>query len=665
MTAKSRWSKAAALILVTALLLLTPISCANPGGGDASNVSGSTDTPIVPALSAEELAMKEAPALTALVDAGKLPPVEERLPENPYVVQPYEGLGKYGGMWRQSVTIGVKHHAMHTIGYYSGMNLVTWNMDLTEIEGNLAESFSFDETYTVLTVTLRKGLRWSDGYPMTTEDVLFWWESLATNQTVSPGSTEWIGVKMDIADELTFTMTFPEARPFYLTAMAERGGSYWFAPKHYLSQFHADYTSKEEATKTARNLGFDGWVKCFLDRRDHQTNAELPTMTPWLLVTDGAAASQLVFERNPYYWAVDSAGRQLPYIDSCVVNIVQSNDIMKMKAISGEFEMAYAGIVEDFSDFPLYAEYAEEFGYELRTSEFDEPGALNIHINITNKDAEKRRFIEQVKFRQAMSLALNREEIVDLFYTVGAFRATVRNNSPYTGSPYYSEEMSNRFTDYDPDRANALLDALGLDKKNSDGMRLLPSGAVFSLIIDAPTHSSQWLDVAVHIANYWKQVGINASARSVDPSLWDTRCRANDFDVSVHTGSGGVPVVSNLTINDLTGYSFYSWPHRFNSGNYLWRGGSGSNGVEPLPEIKRLWELGGLVVHEVDEAKRDKMMREILQIHNDNLYILGICTRMPAVYLVKSYMKNVPPLDPSWSYGYTGHGRPEQYWLDQ
>ena len=82
-------------------------------------------------------------------------------------------------------------------------------------------------------------------------------------------------------------------------------------------------------------------------------------MTPWMLVTKGAGASQLIFERNPYYWAVDTEGNQLPYMDTCVINIVESADITKMKAISGEFEVAVASIMENFADYPLYAENAE------------------------------------------------------------------------------------------------------------------------------------------------------------------------------------------------------------------------------------------------------------------------------------------------------------------
>jgi peptide/nickel transport system substrate-binding protein len=210
-----------------------------------------------------------------------------------------------------------------------------------------------------------------------------------------------------------------------------------------------------------------------------------------------------------------------------------------------------------------------------------------------------------------------------------------------------------------------MLDELGLDKKNSDGMRLLPDGNVFTIVIDVPTYSEQWIDIGTMIAEDWKAVGINASARTVDPSLWGQRRMANDFDATIMTGGGGFASLTRGEVNNYTGFQGFDWPQTFSSGNYIWRDTKGTDGVEPLPAISRLWELGSAIVIEPNEAKRLDMVKEILQIHKDNLFILGIGTRLPAIYLVKNYVKNVPQLDPSWSYGMTGHGRPEQYFLDK
>ncbi len=210
-----------------------------------------------------------------------------------------------------------------------------------------------------------------------------------------------------------------------------------------------------------------------------------------------------------------------------------------------------------------------------------------------------------------------------------------------------------------------MLDALGLDKRNADKLRLLPDGKLFTLVIDVPTYSDQWIDIGTMLAENWKAAGINASARSVDPALWGQRRLANDYDVTIMTGGGGFASLTKGELNNYTGFNNFDWPNTFNSGNFIWRDTKGADGVEPSAAIKRLWDLGAATLVEPDKDKRLANVKEILQIHKDNLYVLGIGTRLPAIYLVKNYIKNVPALDPSWSYGMTGHGRPEQYYMDK
>ncbi len=248
---------------------------------------------------------------------------------------------------------------MASIGFYSGRGLVVNSVDKKEIIPNIATSVDISPDSKVYTIVLRKGLKWSDGQPMDTKDVNFWWKSIATNKTITPSQTEWEGVTLNIIDDVTFEMKFSTAKPLQLNAMAEYQWNAYFAPEHYLKQFHPDYANADELAKKAKDAGFDDWGKFFVDRNDYQNNPDLPTMTPWMLVTKGAGASQIIFERNPYYWAVDTAGNQLPYMDTCVMNIVESADITKMKAISGDFEVAVASIMENFSDYPLYAENAK------------------------------------------------------------------------------------------------------------------------------------------------------------------------------------------------------------------------------------------------------------------------------------------------------------------
>ena len=267
------------------------------------------------------------------VKDGSLPAVEARLPEAPLVVTPLESVGKYGGSWRQSVPIGNKIHALAGLGFYSGRALVAWSQDKSKIEPNIAESVEASADAKTYTFKLRKGLKWSDGQPMTTKDVEFWWKGYMNNKLLSPVlSSDWDGVTVNIVDEVTFTIVYPTPQPLKLNEIAAYQWTAYFLPEHYLKAFHPDYSAAADVDKAAKDAGFDDWGKYFADRNDYQNNPDLPTLSPWMLVTKGSAATSLTFERNPYYFAVDTEGNQLPYIDTCVINIVESADITKMKA---------------------------------------------------------------------------------------------------------------------------------------------------------------------------------------------------------------------------------------------------------------------------------------------------------------------------------------------
>lgn len=609
-------------------------------------------------------ASKEAPSLAALVKSGKLPPLDQRLPANPLVVTPHESVGVYGGQWRQNVPIGNKTHAFGAIGAYGGRGLVVHSEDLSgKIVPNIAESWQVSPDAKVITFKLRKGLKWSDGQPFTSADVEFWWKAYSTNTTLQPDQTQNKGVVLQVADDTSFTITYPDPSPLQVEDFAEMQWQSIFMPKHYLQQFHPDYTAADTVSAAAKAAGFDTWDKYFSDRNDYQNNPDLPTMCPWMLMTKGAGATQLSFNRNPYYYAVDTSGNQLPYIENLVINIVESTDIVNMKAVSGEFEVQMASVMENFTNFPLYASNASKGNYKVLTSDYDEDNCMNIHLNQASKDPAKRAILSKVEFRQAMALALNRPELISTLFTVGNVVSTARNWAPIKTSPVYDEEMATMFTKYDPATANQMLDKLGLDKKGADGKRTLADGTAFTIVIDVPTYDKSWIDIGTMIAKNWQDVGINASARSVDPALWNQRWGANDFDCSIHTGGDGFGVVSKNSVNDYSGYRSLGWCTIFTSGNWIWKNTKGTDGVEPNDAIKKMWDLGAAVVIEPDKDKQTALIKQILQIHKDNLFILGIGTRLPASYLVKNNVHNVPPLGVDWTWGCSGAGRPEQYYI--
>ena len=261
-----------------------------------------------------------------------------------------------------------------------------------------------------------------------------------------------------------------------------------------------------------------------------------------------------------------------------------------------------------------------------------------------------------------MSYSLNREFIIATNFSVGPVSSTPRNFSPAPTSPFFDAEWSAAHTEYNVDLANELLDGLGLAERNAAGIRLLPNGEPFRVIIDVPFFDPQWIDVGIMIAEHFTEVGIEASANSLEPALWNERRDANDFDVTIMTGGGGMAAMTAGAINEYTGFRGTDWPATFQGGFILQRI-SGEGTLEVPEDIERLWELGAEITREVNPNRRQELLDEIFQIHKDNLFVLNIGTRLPGIYIVSEGFMNVPPLDGDWTFGCAGHGRASQYFI--
>lgn len=615
---------------------------------------------------AEGMSYTEAPALAAKVEAGELPPVADRLPIDPMVVECSEAIGSYGGTWRQAVTVGTKGHALGHLGFPIGLSIIMYGQDNATIVPNIASDFSVSEDCTTFTFTLRKGMKWSDGAEVTMADVEFWWYDQLHNLEISPSITEWEGCEFEVIDEYTFQLKYAESRPLQLAKFAYASNSIFVLPSHYLKQFHPNYVSEDEMAALLDEHGFDNWVSLYGDRNDHTTNMDRPVLSPFVLTCDPATTNTLTFARNPYYWCVDEDGKQLPYLDNAVLEIVESTDLVNMKVIAGDLDLQLACVMESFSNYPLFAQYADEMGYHIDVSEFDEPNAMNIHFNSTSVDPVKAPYLSNVEFRRAMSLGLDRDSIIATFYTVGPYVAKKAQTSPIENSPYYNEEMATQYTDFDAETANAMLDALGMTTYDGNGYRQTANGEEFSLVITCPNYDSQWIEIMEMIASQWRaNLKINVVATEVDPSLWDTRMRANDFDITNCTGHSGFSYLSTTSLDCWTGYLATQWNRFFMIGAYGWNedGENEGNACEPTPEILRLWEIGQSVVVENDAATRDALIREALQIQTDNLYVIGICRRLPAIIIAKNNMRNVDGLNQDWAFGFAATSRPDTYWI--
>lgn len=492
-------------------------------------------------------AYTEAPNLSARVESGDLPPVEERLPATPLELEPRESVGTYGGNLRMGIKgIGDWQLLMRTLGYEP---LVTWNPEWSEVVPNVAESFSVNEDATEFVFTLREGIRWSDGAPLTADDILFWFEDVMLNPDLTPGLPSRLqGVDgqpptLTKIDDRTVKFNFTESNGLFLQYVAyNRAGVEpvsW--PRHYFEQFHIKYNPDADALATQN--GFSGWVEMFRARASDMDwpwryNSEVPVLHAWQLTTslpDSAASQQIVAERNPYYFKVDTEGQQLPYIDRIVYSVVQDDEVLLLKALNGEIDFQDRNLGIDANKAVLF-DGQEAGNYTFYDVELSDMNTSIISLNLTVPDEKKQEVFQNKDFRIALSHAINRQEIIDIVYLgVGEpWQA-----APRPGTEIYNERLAKQYLEFDPSLANEMLDAI-LPNRDGSGMRAYADGSPFSITIEVTdAHGLRFPDVAELVSKYWRDVGVNAQFRVIDRSLLDQRRLGNQMDAMIWRGFSG------------------------------------------------------------------------------------------------------------------------------
>ena len=595
----------------------------------------------------------EAPQLKELVQQGKLPPVEKRIPQNPPVVQPIERVGKYGGVWRRYSPIA--WYGVHFLISYEPLVRIC-GPDLTKIEPNIAERWNLSKDAKTLVLYLRKGIRWSDGEPFTADDIMFWYEDIILNKELTPTPPTWLITGGEIAkfkkiDDYTIEMNFSQPYPLILYELAANKNPY--APKHYLKQFHLKYTAKEKLEAMTKEAGLQFWYQLFARKNDATMNTELPTIWAWR-TTIPWGADGLKVERNPYYWKIDPEGNQLPYIDTIRVYYVSDWSMGFLKIMAGEGEMQGVGF--KLMDYDLYMANREKGGYKVVKWTGLYPGEPTIMFNQTVKDPVLRKIFRDVRFRQAMSLAINRKEINQALY-FGLCEPLQPTIVP--PSPLYKEEFAKVFAEYNPKKAEELLDKIGL-KRGPDGWRMRPDGKRLELTLDT-RQPLQWIDVANMVAKYWNDIGVKTAVR-VDEigTLWATRVNANEHEV-VTQGFSTNPLLIGISAFNMTAWTAWAgeWARWYQTG--------GRAGEKPEGDALKVIELWEQYKTTIDPIKRINLGREILRLHAKNLWIIGAGGRkLPYIFLVKSNFHNWPE---DWiqdlSYGSQARAHPEQCFIEQ
>lgn len=594
----------------------------------------------------------QSPMLDEAVKNGELPPVEERLPKNPVVRKPYQEIGQYGGTARVAST---SPNAYCDITHMRIPNLFTSDTSVTKVISEVAESFELSDDAKKLTVRLREGLKWSDGHPFTTEDIRFWWEDEVLDKDISVWSKGfWILEgklpEFKVIDKYAVEFTFPKSfQP--VKGML----NYWivqqlnfFDPAHYMKKFHKKYNPDVE--KLAKEEGYDNWLQLFYARRDiepSQKYPETPVLGAWML--ESRSSTKKVYVRNPYYWAVDTEGNQLPYIDRLEVNIFSDQEIAVLDAMQGNLD--FAGFILSPSDFAMYKANEDKGDYSVFAWRSANASQATYAFNLNHPDEAKREIFQDVRFRRAMSLAINREEINQFVYQG---LATPSQVTVLPGTSYYEDWWATSYADYDPDQANQLLDEMGL-KKGSDGFRRRPDGEILTIALSAPSAGeagNPGLDETNDlIAQYWNEVGVKTEFQIVSRELYHTRTSTGQHDVGVFHADrmqelrAYIPGATKFEMSAELDYAnewaaWHSWK-LWNENGQIGNEPS-SKGWEPPQDVKDYFTLLDSWYAAQTNEEYKEIAKELWSFHAENLWLIGTVARPLSPVIISNRLHNVP-----------------------
>lgn len=579
----------------------------------------------------------EAPALHELVAAGKLPPIEQRLPEKPLVLRLEEGstLGRYGGTLN---TLAGRSRDTRLFTVYGYARLVVFDRDLS-IVPDILERLDV-EGDRVFTLHLRKGHRWSDGAPFTAEDFRYWWEDVANNRELSPSGpprdliVDGQPPKFEILDSTTIRYTWAKPNPHFLPRMAATSPLFIFRPAHYLKRFHKKYNpkiAKAEAEGTAKRR----WsaVHNRMDNLYEADNPELPTLQPWVNTTH-MPADRFVAVRNPYFHRVDERGQQLPYIDRFVLAIADPK-LIPAKTGAGEADLQARDL--NFNNYTFLKQGEKTNGYHTLLWRAARGAHVALYPNLNVNDPVWRRLVRDVRFRRALSLAIDRSLVNQVLYFGLGIEG---NNTVQEASPLYRPEYRTRWAGYDRREANRLLDELGLKRRRAGGLRRLPDGRPLEIIVETAGESSEQTDVLELIRETWREVGIQLYSKPSQREAFRNRIFAGETLMSVWSGwDNGLPT-ADTPPDELapTNQVQLQWP-KF--GQYFET--RGKNGEAPdMPEVKELMALYRGWMASGSREERARVWHRMLEIHADEQFIIGIVAGVPQPVVVRDTLMNLP-----------------------
>jgi peptide/nickel transport system substrate-binding protein len=582
----------------------------------------------------------EPPMLSEAVGKGTLPPAAQRLPQTPLVVDPAVGGGQVGQYGGQIVTLVPRARDIRFISTFAYTRLVGYDEKLM-LQPDIVERVD-NEGERVFTFALRAGHRWSDGQPFTAEAFRYFWEDIANNKELSPaGVPEFMLVdgkppQFEVIDERTVRYTWPAPNPRFLPQLAAARDPYIYRPSHYLKRFHAKYADKSALDEEAKKQKLKSWAALHnrLDDMNEQSNPDLPTLQAWR-VMNAAPANRFVFERNPYYHRVDTAGQQLPYVDRLLMDVAAAG-LLAAKANAGEVDLLFRGLT--MADVPILKEGERAKGYKTLLWQNARGTELALYPNLNAADPVWRTLNRDVRFRQALSLGIDRKTLNKaLLFGLG----TEGNNTVMAESPLFSPELRSRNASYDPKRASQLLDEIGLTKRNGAGIRLLPDGRELEIIVETDGESSLVVDGLTLIGEFWREIGVRLFVKPQDRTVLRNRSYAG---LTVMVAAQGLdnavptPIMPPTELVPMR-QDVYVWPKW---GQFIETKGKNGEKVD-MPEAQRLLDLYESWMSTGDKEAQAKAWREILANHAENQWIIGTVAGALQPVVMKNGLKNLPP----------------------
>ena len=639
MTAMKRMSK-------TRIQFLLPTVCALAGVAAAQTLEGQNvgvhergwpaawfEAPQT-ASEADVREFAESPYFAAAVGGGALPPVAERLPDDPIVVVPYRGIGNYGGTARIAIT--------DLPQFVPTEAALTISADMRGFLPNLAEWWRVSEDGRVITLRLRKGIRWSDGEPLTSDDFVFSFNDLWMNDEWAPvTSRRVLGGRIEKLDELTFRYVFKEPNPLFVNLIAQFG-NFFVDPEHYFRRFHPKYVDRDELNASVREGGFITWMARLGALRDWaiEESAEVPTLRPYRVAS--RTIQMLKLERNPYYFKVDPDGNQLPYIDRVEAEVVDNQDVVTARAANGQLDFATFDLRTQ--DIPLLK--LGERGNLATIHIWNRLHASDVAIqpNYNHPNERLRGLFQDKRFRQALSLAIDRNEMNKIIYFG---RGVPRQVTAHPSSSYFEPQFATAYAQYDPDRARTLLDEIGLRDADGDGLRDYADGAPLTLTleyIDFETPKAISMDL---VSDYWRAVGIDLRLKIVDNGLQSARAEAGTMEMTLWHADRVtdilLPVEPWWWAPVTTGWEMCMWNDWARFFLTADRPAAERLGVAPPPDILRLQRWAGEIRTTTDLARRIELGKNLLRANAENVWTIGTVGLAPQPVAVSRRLKNVIP----------------------